>query len=167
MFVEKSGLGPFDKVRIEVTADGTIELITGVASIGQGVETVMAQICAETLGVDYTRVKVVHGQTDRIDKGMGAFASRVTVMCGEATRIAAVKLRDAILSSAARIDADVGRQARHDRWRNRAHRRTGAVNETQPSSPPQAGAPDRRSRIQVEPHGLPLWGACRAAASLT
>ena len=103
MFVEKSGLGPFDKVRIEVTADGTIELITGVASIGQGVETAMAQICAETLGVDYTRVNVVHGQTDRIDKGMGAFASRVTVMCGEATRMAAAKLRDAALKAAAEL----------------------------------------------------------------
>ena len=103
MFVEKSGLGPFDKVCIEVTADGTIELITGVASIGQGVETAMAQICAETLGVDYTRVNVVHGQTDRIDKGMGAFASRVTVMCGEATRMAAAKLRDATLKAAAEL----------------------------------------------------------------
>jgi len=103
MFVEKSGLGPFDKVRIEVTAGGTIELITGVASIGQGVETVLAQICGETLGIDYNRVKVVHGQTDRIDRGMGAFASRVTVMCGEATRLAAVRLRDAILSAAAQL----------------------------------------------------------------
>ncbi|HET7191765.1 MAG TPA: xanthine dehydrogenase family protein molybdopterin-binding subunit [Pseudolabrys sp.] len=103
MFVEKSGLGPFDKVRIEVTASGTIELITGVASIGQGVETVLAQICGETLGIDYACVKVVHGQTARIDRGMGAFASRVTVMCGEATRLAAVKLRDAILASAAQL----------------------------------------------------------------
>jgi CO/xanthine dehydrogenase Mo-binding subunit len=103
MFVEKSGLGPFDKVRIEVMADGTIELITGVASIGQGVETTLAQICAETLGVDYTRVNVVHGQTDRIDKGMGAFASRVTVMCGEATRMATAKLRDAALKAAAEL----------------------------------------------------------------
>ena len=103
MFVEKSGLGPFDKVRIEVTAEGSIELITGVASIGQGVETVLAQICGETLGIDYTRVKVVHGQTDRIDRGMGAFASRVTVMSGEATRLAAVMLRDAILASAAQL----------------------------------------------------------------
>jgi CO/xanthine dehydrogenase Mo-binding subunit len=103
MFVEKSGLGPFDKVRVEVTGDGTIELITGVASIGQGVETAMAQICAEALGVDYTRVNVVHGQTDRIDKGMGAFVSRVTVMCGEATRMAAAKLRDAALMAAAEL----------------------------------------------------------------
>jgi CO/xanthine dehydrogenase Mo-binding subunit len=74
-----------------------------VASIGQGVETAMAQICAETLGVDYTRINVVHGQTDRIDKGMGAFASRVTVMCGEATRMASVRLRDAMLGAAAEL----------------------------------------------------------------
>ena len=39
------------------------------------------------------RVRVVHGQTDRIDYGMGAFASRVTVMTGEATRLAASKVR--------------------------------------------------------------------------
>ena len=103
MFVEKSGLGPFDKVRVEVNPGGTVEVITGVASIGQGVETAMAQICAETLGVDYTRINVVHGQTDRIDKGMGAFASRVTVMCGEATRMASVKLRDAMLGAAAEL----------------------------------------------------------------
>ena len=101
IFVEKSGLGPFDTVRIEVKSDGTVEAITGVASIGQGVETVIAQICAETLGVDYTNVRVIHGQTDRIARGMGAFASRVTVMCGEATRLAATKLRDKALAAAA------------------------------------------------------------------
>ena len=103
MFVEKSGLGPFDTVRVEVIPDGTIEVITGVASIGQGVETVIAQICADALGVDYANIRVIHGQTDRIDKGMGAFASRVTVMCGEATRLAAVKLRDKALAVAAEL----------------------------------------------------------------
>jgi CO/xanthine dehydrogenase Mo-binding subunit len=103
MFVEKSGLGPFDKVRIEVSRDGAIEVITGNASVGQGIETVMAQICAETLGVDYAGIKVTHGQTERIDKGMGAFASRVTVMCGEATRMAAVKLREQALAAASQL----------------------------------------------------------------
>jgi CO/xanthine dehydrogenase Mo-binding subunit len=103
MFVEKSGLGPFDKVRIEVAPDGAIEVITGVASIGQGVETVVAQIAAETLGVDYGTIRVTHGQTDRIDRGMGAFASRATVMCGEATRQAAVKLRESTLAAAATL----------------------------------------------------------------
>jgi CO/xanthine dehydrogenase Mo-binding subunit len=101
LFVEKSGLGPFDDVRIEIAEDGAVEVVTGVASLGQGVETVMAQICADALGVDYEGVRVIHGQTDRIDRGMGSFASRTTVMCGEATRLAATKLRDKILAAAA------------------------------------------------------------------
>jgi CO/xanthine dehydrogenase Mo-binding subunit len=101
LFVEKSGLGPFDTVRIEVTPDGGVEVITGVASIGQGIETVVAQIAADALGVAYDTIKVTHGQTDRIARGMGAFASRVTVMCGEATRLAATKLRAQALEAAA------------------------------------------------------------------
>jgi CO/xanthine dehydrogenase Mo-binding subunit len=101
MFVEKSGLGPFDTVRIDFKSDGSVEVVTGVASLGQGVETAVAQICADALGVNYNTIKVIHGQTDRIDKGMGAFASRVTVMCGEATRLAAVKLRAELLEVAA------------------------------------------------------------------
>src|SRR5581483_1882263 len=103
MFVEKSGLGPFDGVRITVDPSGAVEVVTGAASVGQGVETVIAQICAETLGVDYARVRVIHGQTDRIEKGLGAFASRVTVMTGEATRRAAVALRDKALAAAAEL----------------------------------------------------------------
>ena len=102
-FVEKSGLGPFDDVRIEIAPDGFIEVITGVASVGQGVETVVAQICAEALGVDYRRVAVTHGQTDRIERGMGAFASRVTVMTGMATHLAAQHLKDALRPVAARL----------------------------------------------------------------
>jgi len=103
MFVEKSGLGPFDTVRVEIKPDGAVEVITGVASIGQGVETVIAQICADALGVDYSNIRVIHGQTDRIARGMGAFASRVTVMCGEATRLAATKLRDKALRAAGEL----------------------------------------------------------------
>jgi CO/xanthine dehydrogenase Mo-binding subunit len=103
MFVEKSGLGPFDTVRVEIKPDGGVEVITGVASIGQGVETVIAQICADALGVDYGTIRVIHGQTDRITRGMGAFASRVTVMCGEATRLAATKLRAQALRAAAEL----------------------------------------------------------------
>jgi len=101
MFVEKSGLGPYDGVRATVDAAGTVEIVTGATSVGQGMETVIAQICADALGVDYRRVRVVHGQTDRIAHGMGTFASRVTVMTGEATRIAAAKLRAKALAAAA------------------------------------------------------------------
>ena len=101
MFVEKSGLGPYDGVHATVDTAGTVEIVTGATSVGQGMETVIAQICADALGVDYRRVRVVHGQTDRIAYGMGTFASRVTVMTGEATRIAAAKLRAKALDVAA------------------------------------------------------------------
>ncbi|TMJ21332.1 MAG: xanthine dehydrogenase family protein molybdopterin-binding subunit, partial [Alphaproteobacteria bacterium] len=86
MFVEKSGLGPADGVRIEVDNAGIVELITGGASIGQGFETVMAQVCAQMLGVDYRHVR-----------------SRATVMTASATHNAAVKLRAKALDVAAEL----------------------------------------------------------------
>jgi CO/xanthine dehydrogenase Mo-binding subunit len=82
------------------------------ASIGQGVETVMAQICADGLGTGLDRIRVIHGQTDRIVRGMGAFASRVTVMTGAAVTIAAAKLRAEMLTVAGRLRADVARRRR-------------------------------------------------------
>jgi len=101
MFVEKSGLGPSECVHLSVDEAGAVEVVTGAASVGQGVETVVAQICADALGVDYRRVRVVHGQTDRIAFGVGAFASRVTVMSGEATRRAAAEVRRKAIELAA------------------------------------------------------------------
>jgi aerobic carbon-monoxide dehydrogenase large subunit len=103
LFVEKSGLGPFDQVKVNVDAGGLVEVVTGSASVGQGMETAIAQICADALGVDYRKVHVIHGQTDRIEHGMGAFASRVTVMTGEATRIAASAVRAKAIDVAAEL----------------------------------------------------------------
>jgi carbon-monoxide dehydrogenase large subunit/6-hydroxypseudooxynicotine dehydrogenase subunit gamma len=103
MFVEKSGLGPSDGVRISVDTSGFVEVITGGASLGQGFETVMAQVCAEALGTDYRRVRVIHGQTDRIAFGIGAHASRATVMTASATHIAALKVRAKALDVAAEL----------------------------------------------------------------
>jgi aerobic carbon-monoxide dehydrogenase large subunit len=103
IFLEKSGLGPTDGVKIRVDTAGFVEVVTGGASIGQGFETVMAQICAETLGVDYNRIRVVHGQTDRIDHGIGAHAGRATVMTGSATQVAAGNVRALALEAASRL----------------------------------------------------------------
>jgi aerobic carbon-monoxide dehydrogenase large subunit len=109
LFVEKSGLGPYDGVRVSVDTSGTVEVVTGAASLGQGIETVVAQICADALGVDYRCVRVGHGRTDRIAFGMGAFASRATVMTGEATRRAAVDVRAKAIELAAELmQQDVG-----------------------------------------------------------
>jgi carbon-monoxide dehydrogenase large subunit/6-hydroxypseudooxynicotine dehydrogenase subunit gamma len=103
MFVEKGGLGPSDGVRIEVDTSGRVELITGGASLGQGFETVMAQVCAEILGVDYRHVRVTHGQTDRIEFGIGAHASRATVMTASATHNGALAVRTKALDIAAEL----------------------------------------------------------------
>ncbi|HWF94978.1 MAG TPA: xanthine dehydrogenase family protein molybdopterin-binding subunit [Xanthobacteraceae bacterium] len=103
MFVEKSGLGPSDGVNVTVDPNGHVEVVTGGASLGQGFETVMAQICAEALGVDYRGVRVVHGRTDRIEHGIGAHATRATVMTGSATHVAALKVRSLALEIAAQL----------------------------------------------------------------
>ena len=103
MFVEKSGLGPFDDARIALEAGGGIEVVTGTASVGQGVETVLAQICAHSLGAQPEQVRVVHGKTDRIADGMGAFASRATVMTGSAVHLATIELKRKLLVEAGRL----------------------------------------------------------------
>jgi carbon-monoxide dehydrogenase large subunit len=103
MYVEKSGLGPTDGARVNVHTSGEIEVITGGASVGQGFETAIAQVCAETLGVDYRSVRVVHGRTDRIEYGIGAHATRATVMTANATAVAATKVRAKALDMAAQL----------------------------------------------------------------
>ena len=103
MYVEKSGLGPIDGARVNVHGNGEIEVITGGASMGQGFETVIAQVAAETLGVDYRKVRVVHGRTDRIEYGIGAHATRATVMTANATMVAAEKVRAKALDLAAQL----------------------------------------------------------------
>jgi aerobic carbon-monoxide dehydrogenase large subunit len=80
-----------------------VEVVTGGASLGQGFETVIAQICAETLRIDYRDVNVVHGQTNRIERGIGAHATRATVMTGSATQVAAMKVREMALEVASQL----------------------------------------------------------------
>jgi carbon-monoxide dehydrogenase large subunit/6-hydroxypseudooxynicotine dehydrogenase subunit gamma len=103
MFVEKSGLGPYDTAQVSVDTSGRVEVVSGAASLGQGLETVLAQICADALGTDYQRVRVIHGRTDRITFGVGSFASRATVMAGEATRLAALEVRAKAIHLAAEL----------------------------------------------------------------
>jgi CO/xanthine dehydrogenase Mo-binding subunit len=102
-FVEESGRGPTDGARISVDPDGTVEVVTGGASVGQGFATAMAQICAEALGVDYARIRVVHGRTDRIAHGIGAHAARATVMTGGAVNETALALRAKALQYASEL----------------------------------------------------------------
>jgi CO/xanthine dehydrogenase Mo-binding subunit len=103
IFMEESGRGPSDNAKVKIDPDGAVELITGGASLGQGFETVMAQICAEALGVDYRTVRVIHGQTDLIDHGIGAHAARATVLTGGAVHVTATMVREKALEFASEL----------------------------------------------------------------
>jgi carbon-monoxide dehydrogenase large subunit/6-hydroxypseudooxynicotine dehydrogenase subunit gamma len=103
LFVEDSGLGPRDAAEVSIDPSGQVEVVTGGASLGQGFETVIAQICADALGIDHRGVRVIHGQTDRIAAGIGAHASRATVMTGNAVHAAARALRQKAIAAAAEV----------------------------------------------------------------
>jgi carbon-monoxide dehydrogenase large subunit len=100
--VEKSGLGPWESARVLVDGTGQIVVHTGIPSVGQGVETVFAQLCADVLGVRYDDVTVRYGDTDALPDSIGAFGSRGTVLGGNAVLGAAERVRDKILAVAAR-----------------------------------------------------------------
>jgi xanthine dehydrogenase molybdenum-binding subunit len=80
---------------------GKVSLITGATEIGQGSETVLAMIVAETLGIPLARVEVVNSDTTVKPWDVGAHASRTTFIAGNAARLAAEKLRGELLAMAA------------------------------------------------------------------
>jgi CO/xanthine dehydrogenase Mo-binding subunit len=80
---------------------GKVSLITGATEIGQGSETVLAMIVAETLGIPLARVEVVNSDTTVKPWDVGAHASRTTFIAGNAARLAAKKLGDQLLAMAA------------------------------------------------------------------
>ncbi|WP_290515712.1 xanthine dehydrogenase family protein molybdopterin-binding subunit [Aeromicrobium sp.] len=86
MFLEKSGLGPNDTADVEVTSSGRIRVHSGGTSLGQGIETVLAQIAADEFGVSIDIVDVVNGDTLLQPYGTGSWASRSTVVTGSAVR---------------------------------------------------------------------------------
>lgn len=100
-FVESTGGGPAESACIQVLEDGRLDVAVGSSSMGQGVETTMAQIAADELGVELSRIRVRHGSTTLLEKGWGAYHSRNAVMGGSAVVMAARKLRTQLLALAA------------------------------------------------------------------
>lgn len=84
MFLEKSGLGPWETGAVEVDPDGLVRVRSGCSSVGQGIRTVLAQIVADRLQVDHSAVRVELLDTDRTPYGTGSYASRSTVTAGSA-----------------------------------------------------------------------------------
>jgi carbon-monoxide dehydrogenase large subunit len=83
-FIEMGNPGIFEQSRAVAEDDGTFTLHVGIASVGQGVETVLSQVAADTLGVPLDRITVSYHDTDVVPEGQGAFSSRATVWGGHA-----------------------------------------------------------------------------------
>src|SRR5436190_1677141 len=93
---------PHSTVNIKIDRDGGVVVYTGASEIGQGSDTMTAQVAAETLGCSLSRVRVVAADTDLTPIDIGSYSSRVTFMAGNATLRAAEEVKKQIASAAAR-----------------------------------------------------------------
>jgi CO/xanthine dehydrogenase Mo-binding subunit len=92
VYVEKTGLGPFETAQVAVGRDGRLVVDTGASSMGPGLETVLAQILGDALGLPASRFDVRHADTAAVESGVGTYGSRGTVTAGNAAHLAAGKL---------------------------------------------------------------------------
>ena len=101
-YLEGGASGPQESARLVLEGDGKVSVHVGSSSIGQGLETVCAQIAADALELPLDAIKgVFHGSTDDVAQGYGSYSSRSVVMGGNAIVAAAGELRQAICTAAA------------------------------------------------------------------
>jgi carbon-monoxide dehydrogenase large subunit len=101
--VEKAGLGPWEYARVEIDATGHIVVSSGIAAVGQGIATTLAQVVSDELGVPAERISVVHGDSAQVPFGVGGFASRGAAVALPAAVEAARKVRAKTLRVAAAL----------------------------------------------------------------
>jgi aerobic carbon-monoxide dehydrogenase large subunit len=93
----------YESCTARVMSDGTLVLMVGIQSHGQGLETTLSQVAHEVLGIDPARISVRHGDTGVSPFGMGTLASRSMVMAGGAVTRASRLLLDKILKIGAHL----------------------------------------------------------------
>ena len=96
-----AGVGLWESAEVRVNAVGTIEVLTGSHSHGQGHETTFAQLVNQRFGVPLDSVSIVHGDTDKVQMGMGTYGSR----SGAVGMSAIVKALDKVEAKAKKIAA--------------------------------------------------------------
>jgi carbon-monoxide dehydrogenase large subunit len=121
-YMEACGMGPskmlaeqgcrgaqYEVGQVRVNPTGGITVMTGSHTHGQGHETVYAQIVADTLGVDFERIEIVHGDTDRVAYGIGTYGSRSLAVGGSAMKLSLDKVIEKGRKIAAHLmEAEVG-----------------------------------------------------------
>lgn len=95
---------PHSSAIIKVTEDGSKAILfIGDADIGQGSDTVLAMAACEAMGISYERISVVSADSDLTPIGFGAYSSRVTLMGGNAAKMAGEEVKKQIMAAAAEI----------------------------------------------------------------
>ncbi|MGH9571047.1 MAG: molybdopterin cofactor-binding domain-containing protein, partial [Candidatus Angelobacter sp.] len=93
---------PHSTVNIKIDRDGGVVVYTGASDIGQGSDTMVAQVVAEVLGTGLSRIKIVAADTDLTPIDIGSYSSRVTFMNGNAALRAAQDVKNKLAAAAAR-----------------------------------------------------------------
>jgi len=93
--------GLYDAATVRVNATGSISVMVGAHSHGQGHETAFPQVVAEMLGIDESMIDIVHGDTSKVPFGMGTYGSRSLAVCGSAM----VRATEKIINKAKKIAA--------------------------------------------------------------
>jgi len=94
---------------IKANPDGTVMIISGAADVGQGIDTALSQMVGDALGLPRSAIGIATKSTDGVPQDIGASASRTTYAVGNATRAAALELREKLIRVASRLlEADAG-----------------------------------------------------------
>lgn len=107
-FVESGAAGPRENARLVLEPTGIISVNVGSSALGQGLETVFAQIAADAMGLPFSSFRVCHGSTTLVSEGFGTYHSRALVMGGSAVLDGAKNLLETIrIAGAAQLGCAV------------------------------------------------------------
>jgi aerobic carbon-monoxide dehydrogenase large subunit len=104
------GVGLWESAEVRVNPTGSVEVLTGCHAHGQGHETTFAQLVSERLGIPIENISIVHGDTDKVQFGMGTYGSR----SGAVGMSALVKALDKVEAKAKRVASHVLEAAESD-----------------------------------------------------
>ncbi len=136
---------PHSTVNIKIDRDGGVVVYTGASEIGQGSDTMTAQIAAEVLGCSLSRVKIIAADTDLTPIDIGSYSSRVTFMAGNATLRAAKEVKKQIaLAAAKKMNCSPDELI----FANDAISKNGHVGAGAPTCPPERSSTTASGRVE-------------------
>jgi carbon-monoxide dehydrogenase large subunit len=116
-FVECSGGGPRENARLALEPDGAVSVFTGCSMVGQGLQTALTQLAADTIGIGMDRIHVHNASTEDLAEGFGTFASRGAIRGGNAVVNGARNFTEELMRFAGEV---IGRAVNDLHWHDGA-----------------------------------------------